>query len=969
MRIAAKPTPPWKCLLGHPVHAVSRSKRLRSFAGIALAGVAGATLALVASSAHAKVGVAAAVNIDARGQKPGTAARVITMGADVIFNEEISTDAKGLVQLLLVDGTTFTIGPNAHLVIDEFVYKPETGEARVVASIAKGAFRFIGGQASRKAGGVTINTAAGAIGVRGGMVEGNVRSAADATFSMIFGREVQFTGKGGARARLYKPGYTMVVSGPGGPDVRPRTKEDAATFLAALSGRPGSNGGASKPPDNATVERSGVSAVNSNLPEKAMIPPIRPFPVQSSNLDNVEEASVELDQVAQQDLLRSAIPVQSVLPSEPPIRGPIPPTRMPPPPPLPPSPPEPPTRPIGPTQAARVLTAPEVYQSPVQKPVTRAGERGLVGTTPETDRIIQFGRIGDRLVSADGTIRLPDITGSQGDNGLQRVDVQDGTAPQGALAGPAYAGVGDFAAYFLGIGGDPAKPFYVLHGTPTPKSTMESMFKGSQVHEYTLTPDPYNPSAVPFFFDDLYGTVSNFSSTNLFIVESNTGDLHPGAPNFDTKVFQSWVDIQGQGANQKSATGLYVSAVVRGADDAYSIASGTRRGSFRYAGTAGPAIMRGALESMAAGGGTQFFGADANHFVLAAPPGDPFSDTLLGPGFTGNEQDNYLQMGGPFSTYHVANMVGGTELADLDRTSRQHSGFMSGLGESSFEGISNPYVLTSNGLPNYQLTVVSVANAVAARGTVYDTLNQSPVASNYLISFGPNSSGGGANAFVDDDRFGAQYNSNVQNTRLRTDGGQNLAQRGNVNPGSYMISGRANPIPGFQHCSCKFLDWGWWGTRVDVAASGSEIPSDRSDYVHMGTWVAGDIARPGDLPTNISVTYSGTALGNVARETAGGVAKYIASGGMNMSFDFASRTGNLSITNFDGMNLSSAVSERSTQTQALFGGQLMGSGANGTLNGAFVNDGLNVAAGVIGDFSVSGIGVRAAGTIAGARVP
>ncbi len=145
--------------------------------------------------------------------------------------------------------------------------------------------------------------------------------------------------------------------------------------------------------------------------------------------------------------------------------------------------------------------------------MTNAGELGLVGSTPETDRIIEFTNLGGRLVSTDGTINLPDLTGTRGDRGLERVNVTDGRSPQGTLSGPAYAGVGDFAAYFLGINGNPTEPFYVLHGTPTANSTMETMFRGSQVHEYTLTKDPLKPSAVPFFFEDLYGPVSNFSST------------------------------------------------------------------------------------------------------------------------------------------------------------------------------------------------------------------------------------------------------------------------------------------------------------------------------------------------------------------------------------------------------------------------------------------------------------------------
>ena len=196
-------------------------------------------IVLCASGAEAKVGVAAAVNTDARGKAPGQQQRVITLGQTVIFDEEIATDAKGLVQVLLLDGTTFTVGPNSRLKIDKFVYNPDSGDATVVATLTKGTFRFIGGQTSRKPGGATINTPVGTIGIRGAMVEGSVTSSRSALFSMIFGSEVRFIGPGGITAKIFRPGYTLtVLDGAGGlqTDVRPRTQADASTFQTALAG-------------------------------------------------------------------------------------------------------------------------------------------------------------------------------------------------------------------------------------------------------------------------------------------------------------------------------------------------------------------------------------------------------------------------------------------------------------------------------------------------------------------------------------------------------------------------------------------------------------------------------------------------------------------------------------------------------------------------------------------------------------
>ena len=84
----------------------------------------GVALTLLADSQHsfAKVGVTAAVNPSTRGTAPGGAARIKSLGENVVFNERIETDADGLAQILLIDGTTFTVGPNSALTIDKFVY-------------------------------------------------------------------------------------------------------------------------------------------------------------------------------------------------------------------------------------------------------------------------------------------------------------------------------------------------------------------------------------------------------------------------------------------------------------------------------------------------------------------------------------------------------------------------------------------------------------------------------------------------------------------------------------------------------------------------------------------------------------------------------------------------------------------------------------------------------------------------------
>jgi len=72
-----------------------------------------ATVALVFAghSRAEKVGVAAAVNPDAFSSLAGAPQSQLNIGKSIFYNERINTTASGLVQGLLVDGSTFTVGP------------------------------------------------------------------------------------------------------------------------------------------------------------------------------------------------------------------------------------------------------------------------------------------------------------------------------------------------------------------------------------------------------------------------------------------------------------------------------------------------------------------------------------------------------------------------------------------------------------------------------------------------------------------------------------------------------------------------------------------------------------------------------------------------------------------------------------------------------------------------------------------
>jgi hypothetical protein len=133
----------------------------------ALAAMLAVTLAPV-SALSDTVGSAAAVKPASTGTPPGGSARTLKPGTTIFDRERIRTSGSGSLQVMFLDKTTLTIGPNSDVVIDEFVYRPGGSSNQFLASMTKGALRFVGGQISHNQG-ATITTPTATIGIRGGV--------------------------------------------------------------------------------------------------------------------------------------------------------------------------------------------------------------------------------------------------------------------------------------------------------------------------------------------------------------------------------------------------------------------------------------------------------------------------------------------------------------------------------------------------------------------------------------------------------------------------------------------------------------------------------------------------------------------------------------------------------------------------------------------------------------------------------
>ncbi|WP_051242795.1 FecR family protein [Stappia stellulata] len=194
-----------------------------------LAGIGLAVGAVPHARAQERVGVASAVDQSAESQLGGGPLKTIRIGKTVFHSERIRTGGEGRVQVLLADGSNFMVGPNSSLTIDEFVYRPNEGQGKMIATFGRGVARFVGGKVSKSRGGVTIKTRQGTIGIRGGMADLFDRGGTT-VYSFLFGKGLTFRSANGKTFRVYRPGFAVFPSGSGA-----RTGKTPRSIVTAIN--------------------------------------------------------------------------------------------------------------------------------------------------------------------------------------------------------------------------------------------------------------------------------------------------------------------------------------------------------------------------------------------------------------------------------------------------------------------------------------------------------------------------------------------------------------------------------------------------------------------------------------------------------------------------------------------------------------------------------------------------------------
>jgi hypothetical protein len=240
--------------------------------GATVLGLLAAPLAI--HEAAAKVGVTSATDGDPLGKPPQEAERVLRIGVDVQANELITTNANDRAHLLFLDGSSLTVGPNAQLTIDKFVFDPSTKTGELAINASKGVLRLVGGKISKN-GPIVITTPASTVGIRGGITILDVKTnQTDSTF--VFGKDMTVRAAGQTQIAI-RPG-SMIITNLGSPPGLPMILAQGAlnAQLAALeggrrAGQGSASGSGGRNPDQ-VAQSSGLSGVNSSQSVRIVAP-------------------------------------------------------------------------------------------------------------------------------------------------------------------------------------------------------------------------------------------------------------------------------------------------------------------------------------------------------------------------------------------------------------------------------------------------------------------------------------------------------------------------------------------------------------------------------------------------------------------------------------------------------------------------------------------------------------------------
>ena len=119
-------------------------------------------------------------------------------------------------------------------------------------------------------------------------------------------------------------------------------------------------------------------------------------------------------------------------------------------------------------------------------------------------------------------------------------------------------------------------------------------------------------------------------------------------------------------------------------------------------------------------------------------------------------------------------------------------------------------------------------------------------------------------------------------------------------PGS-ALSKAASQAVGTTFCQCEYTKWGLW--VADTNRPGQNISGGPVRDLVESFWVAGRLTADIDIPVTGTATYAGHAIGHIRN----GGSSYVSAGSFQNVVNFGSKTGAVTINNFDNTNYAGQV--------------------------------------------------------------
>lgn len=914
-----------------------------------------------AAQATARVGVTSATDGDPLGKPPSGDERILRIGIDVQANEAITTRANDRAHLVFLDGSSLTVGPNAQLTIDKFVYDPATKTGDLAINASKGVFRLVGGKIS-KTNPIVITTPSSTIGIRGGITILDVQpTKTDATF--VFGTNMTVKSNG-QTVNVVRPGSTVsstAGSGPGQP--RMATSASLTPSLGQLEGTssPSSPATGGSAPAEQKVQTSFAAVNSSQAPAAIAAPATTPAATNTpgsitakiANSEVVNNAtSTSVEQTTTEKAAEAAIVQQ-----DPP---PVPPSQV-------------------------IVTRGRFTNEPGY---TNFNNQTLAVTPVPTNHaaLQPSGILSGTATNGTATIALADgrsftvpWKAGGGPFALQL------THPVfGALNGTGFVNVsGTFFAYTFIDSANNRMGF--VGGSPTVLAEFPT--SGFASHSVSTLGDPGRlPFASAAVGNDVNlkaaATISSLFSTYSQNVGPAVGGAAPATPQ-TANYLQGTVSIAGSGSGQTSYMGVMIGDYFRDYNTSTVLSGGNFNGTYRLGADQPIGRLTSSASTFDVGGANSIFGPGAEAMVYT--PSSVSSSYTASGGIvqsgttTRTPQASFDQpyanlMG---SDYYVATAAtkASSSASDGPRTTQTKTGFAGGLVDKLDSGghISTRTV----GSSSMSIHTNAVNNRVFANITFADWDTASTMAS---FNLGATVDGPAATGSFYNDKIYAARDRPVGTflnrlTSVSTDGGDS-----DVTSRTSLISYNAAPVgqffasQGVTPCSCDFMTWGWWGGDVRYNVGSSYNPDGR-DRLNLATYVAGTLTTRSELNTlntmNATATYTGHLVGNVKN----GSNSYVAAGSYTNAWSFGTQTGRASVR-FDGatygtgftantaLNGGSAMTFSTTAPIPSNAGPGLTTGRSLTLNGAFANAPGVVAKGQLGNFQITGPAYQAGGTFA-----